>query len=50
LHSCAGIPVSGSAEERRKPSWVILSLGFGGLLVCIVATAVGTLVALQPVR
>ena len=37
-------------EKRRKPSWVILSLGFGGLLICIVAAAVGTLVALQRVR
>ncbi len=36
-----------SSEKRRKPSWLILSLGFGGLLICIVAAAVGTLVAFQ---
>jgi signal transduction histidine kinase len=43
-------PVAGSGEKRRKPSWLILSLGFGGLLICIVAAAVGTLTALQRVR
>ena len=42
--------MAGSEEKRRKPSWLILSLGFGGLLICIVAAAVGTLVALQRVR
>ena len=33
------------AGDRRLPqaSWLILSLGFGGLLICIVAAAVGTL-------
>ena len=36
-----------SGDKRRKPSWLILSLGFGGLLICIVAAAVGTLVAFQ---
>jgi signal transduction histidine kinase len=50
LISSAGSPVSGSGEKRRKPSWLILSLGFGGLLVCIVAAAAGTLLALQRVR
>jgi len=39
--------VARSSEKRRKPSWLILSLGFGGLLICIVAAAVGTLVAFQ---
>jgi signal transduction histidine kinase len=43
-------PVAGSGEKRHKPSWLILSLGFGGLLICIVAAAVGTLTALQRVR
>ena len=43
-------PVAGSEDKRRKPSWLILSLGFGGLLICIVAGAVGTLAALQAVR
>lgn len=41
-------PVAG--EKRHKPSWLILSLGFGGLLICIVAAAIGTLVSLQRVR
>ena len=42
--------MAGSAEHHRKRSWVILSLGFGGLLICIVAAAVGTLAALERVR
>jgi signal transduction histidine kinase len=42
--------VAGSEEKRRKPSWLTLSLGFGGLLICIVAGAVDTLVTLQRVR
>ena len=42
--------MAGSEEKRRKPSWLILSLGFGGLLICIVAAAVDTLVTLQRVR
>lgn len=50
LHSYSGSPVAGSAEKRRKPSWVILSMGFGGLLICIVAAAADTLVTLQRVR
>ena len=48
--SYSGSPVAGSGEKRRKPSWLILSLGFGGLLICIVGAAAGTLVALQQVR
>ena len=35
---------------RRKPPWLVLSLGFGGLLVFIVAAATGTLVVLDRVR
>jgi signal transduction histidine kinase len=50
LLSYTGSPVAGSEEKRRKPSWLILSLGFGGLLICIVAAAVDTLVTLQRVR
>ncbi|MEO8598096.1 MAG: ATP-binding protein [Candidatus Solibacter sp.] len=50
MRSYSGGPVAGSAEKHRKPSWVILSLGFGGLLICIIAAAVGTLAALQRVR
>ncbi len=44
--SLAAVP----AERLRLPSWVVLSLGFGGLLSCIVAAGAGTLVALQRVR
>jgi len=47
LLSYSGSPVARSGDKRRKPSWLILSLGFGGLLICIVAAAVGTLVAFQ---
>jgi signal transduction histidine kinase len=43
-------PVVGSGDKRRKPSWLILSLGFGGLLICIVAAAAGTLAAFERVR
>ncbi len=50
LPSHAGSSVAGSGYKHHKPSWLILSLGFGGLLVCIVAAGAGTLVALQRVR
>jgi len=50
LLSYSGNPVAAAGENRRKPSWLILSLGFGGLLICIVTAAVFTLVALQRVR
>lgn len=42
--------VESAPDRRRYPSWLILSLGFGGLLICIVVAAVGTLTALQRVR
>ena len=48
--SYSGNPVTDSGEKRRTPSWLILSLGFGGLLICVVAAAVSTLVALERVR
>jgi signal transduction histidine kinase len=35
---------------RNRPSWLILSLGFGGLLACIVAAAVGAVVSSHRVR
>jgi signal transduction histidine kinase len=35
---------------RPPASWLVLWLGFGGLLVCIVGAAIGSLVALQRVR
>ncbi len=40
----------GSSGKRRRPSWLILSLGFGGLLVCILAAASITLVSFEQVR
>lgn len=46
----SGSPVIGSGGKRRLPSWQILSLGFGGLLVCIVAAALITLVSFERVR
>jgi signal transduction histidine kinase len=46
----SGSPVIGSIEKRRRPSWVILSLGFGGLLVCILAASLITLVSFERVR
>ncbi len=39
-----------AGESRRKPSWVVLSLGFGGLLVCVLAAAAGTLLTIERVR
>lgn len=36
--------------KRRWPPWLVLSLGFGGLLVCVVGAATGTLVELNHVR
>ncbi len=35
---------------RSRPSWLILTLGFGGLLACIVAAAAGALVSSHRVR
>jgi signal transduction histidine kinase len=43
-------PTSSSPERRRKPPWLVLSLGFGGLLVFILAAAVGSLLVLDHVR
>ncbi|MBV9507945.1 MAG: MCP four helix bundle domain-containing protein [Acidobacteriia bacterium] len=34
----------------RKPSWIILSLGFGGLLLFLLAAASGTLIVLDRAR
>ena len=50
MRSYSVSPVVGSGDTRRGPSWLILSLGFGGLLICIVAAAVGTLAAFERVR
>ena len=38
------------AGVRRKAPWLVLWLGFGGLLACIVGAAVGTITALDRVR
>ena len=39
----------GGSARRGRP-WLVLSLGFGGLLLCIVTAAAGTLLALARVR
>jgi hypothetical protein len=39
-----------SGKSRRKPPWLVLSLGFGGLLVFILAAATGTFLVLKGVR
>jgi signal transduction histidine kinase len=36
-----------TSEQRRKSSWFVLSLGFGGLLLFLVAAAAGALFALN---
>ncbi|MDE3157587.1 MAG: MCP four helix bundle domain-containing protein [Acidobacteriota bacterium] len=36
--------------KRRWPPWLALSLGFGGLLACVIGAAAGTLVELNHVR
>jgi len=50
LLSYSDNPANRVGESRRKPSWLILSLGFGGLLICIVAAAAGTLISLNRVH
>ncbi len=39
-----------SGESRRRAPWLVLWLGFGGLLISIVAAGVGTLLSLERVR
>jgi signal transduction histidine kinase len=46
LVSYSGSP---AGDKRHKPTWLILSVGFGGLLICIVAAAAGTLTSLERV-
>ncbi len=41
---------SQESSAHRKPSWVVLALGFGGLLLCILTAAAGTLLVLGRVR
>ncbi len=40
----------GAPATRRRAPWLILWLGFGGLLVCIVGAAAGTFLVLDRVR
>src|SRR5581483_2202556 len=39
-----------TATVRRRTPWLVLCVGFGGLLICIIAAAVGTLTTLDRVR
>lgn len=39
-----------SALKGRWPPWIALSFGFGGLLICVLAAAAGSLVELNHVR
>jgi signal transduction histidine kinase len=51
LPSQAGNLEENSAGKRRsKRPWLVLTLGFGGLLVFLVAAATGTLIVLDRVR
>lgn len=43
-------PIESDVRAHRKPPWLVLSLGFGGLLLCIVIAAAGTLLVLGRVR
>ncbi|SPF55948.1 Integral membrane sensor signal transduction histidine kinase [Candidatus Sulfopaludibacter sp. SbA4] len=43
------IPARYAIAKRRKAPWLVLWLGFGGLLVSIVAAAAGTLISLDRV-
>jgi len=46
----SGVQDSPPEAPRRKPPWLVLSLGFGGLLVFILAAAIGSLLILGHVR
>jgi signal transduction histidine kinase len=39
-----------AGEKHRRPSWLTLSLGFGGLLICFLAAAADTLISFQRAR
>jgi signal transduction histidine kinase len=39
-------PLENGGHAHRKPPWMVLSLGFGGLLLCIILAAAGTLFVL----
>jgi len=46
----SGGPENAAESPLRKPPWLVLSLGFGGLLVFILAAAIGILLMLGHVR
>ncbi len=51
--STSGLAISTQSVPqltRRRPPWLVLSLGFGGLLVFILGAATGTLLMLDHVR
>ena len=43
-------PLENGGRASRKPPWLVMSLGFGGLLLCIMIAAAGTLLLLHRVR
>ena len=43
-------PLENGGRASRKPPWLVMSLGFGGLLLCIIIAAAGTLLLLHRVR
>ena len=43
-------PFETAPTIRRKPSWLVLSVGFGGLILFLIAAATGTLVSLDRAR
>jgi signal transduction histidine kinase len=48
--SSESIPTSVPESPRRRPPWLVLSLGFGGLLIFILAACIGSLWMLGHVR
>ena len=43
-------PLENGEHARRKPPWLVLAMGFGGLLLCVIFAATGTILALDRVR
>jgi signal transduction histidine kinase len=43
-------PEKETRTGHRKPPWLVLSLGFGGLLIFLIAAATGSLIVLDRVR
>ena len=48
--SASAQPRSSAKVKGKRPPWLGLSFGFGGLLVCVLGAATGTLVELNHVR